>query len=116
MASMDEIGQEKQWISERLAQLDAERTRLCDQLNELEISERVLTRFGERADTTEGRRSGRPAKTAPVAGGERRARGVQKAPRLCQVYVLDTRMDCIPGRDSRGMQPSVPARFRATVV
>src|SRR5216683_5027424 len=37
MASMDEIGQEKQRISERLARLDAERIKLGDQLNELEI-------------------------------------------------------------------------------
>jgi hypothetical protein len=81
MASMGEIGQEKQRISERLARLDAERTRLGDQLNELEIAERVLTRFGGKADTTGGRRRGRPARTAP-AGGERRARGVQKAPSL----------------------------------
>ncbi len=50
MALMDEIGQEKQRISERLARLDAERTRLGDQLNELEIAERVLTRFGGKAD------------------------------------------------------------------
>src|SRR5438128_2092292 len=79
---MDEIGQEKQRISERLARLDAERTRLGDQLNELQIAERVLTRFGGKADTTGGRRRGRPAETAPAAGGERRARGVQKAPSL----------------------------------
>ena len=81
MASMDEIGQEKQRISERLARLDAERIRLGDQLNELEIAERVLTRFSRKADTTGGRRRGRPARTAP-AGGERRAGGVQKAPSL----------------------------------
>ena len=81
MASIDEIGQEKQRISDRLARLDAERTRLGDQLNELEIAERVLIRFGGKADTTGGRRRGRPARTAP-AGGERRARGVQKAPSL----------------------------------
>ena len=36
MASMDEIGQEKQRISERLTRLDAERTRLGDQLNDRE--------------------------------------------------------------------------------
>jgi len=36
----DEIGQEQQRISERLARLDAERTRLSDRLNELEIAER----------------------------------------------------------------------------
>ena len=82
MASMDEIGQEKQRISERLARLDAERARLGVQLNELEIAERVLTRFGGKADTTGGRRRGRPARTAPAAGGERRARGVQKAPNV----------------------------------
>ena len=82
MASIDEIGQEKQRISERLARLDAERTRLGDQLNELEIAERVLIRFGGKADTTGDRRRGRPARTAPAAGGERRARGVQKAPSL----------------------------------
>jgi len=54
MASIEEIGQEKQRISERLARLDAERTRLADQLNELEIAERVLTRFGAKAGTTGG--------------------------------------------------------------
>ena len=66
MASMDEIGQEKRRISERLARLDAERARLGDQLKELEIAERVLTRFGGKADTKGGRRSGRPARTAPA--------------------------------------------------
>jgi hypothetical protein len=40
--------QEKQRISERLARLDAEREKLSGQLDELEIAERVLARFGER--------------------------------------------------------------------
>ena len=35
MATLEEIGQEKQRISERLSRLDAERTKLADQLNEL---------------------------------------------------------------------------------
>jgi transposase len=78
MATLDEIGQQKQRISERLARLDAERTKLGDQLNELEIAERVLTRFGGKADTTEGRRRGRP--TAPAADKRRSARGRQQAP------------------------------------
>ena len=82
MALMDEIGQEKQRISERLGRLDAERTRLGDQLNELEIAERVLTRFGGKADAIGERRRGRPAASAPAAGGKRRARDVQKAPSL----------------------------------
>src|SRR6266702_4269252 len=62
------------------SRLDADRTRLGDQLNELEIAERVLTRLGGKADTTGGRRRGRPARTAPAAAGGRGARGVQKAP------------------------------------
>jgi len=84
MATLDEIGQEKQRISERLARIEAERTKLADQLNELEITERVLTRFGGSADTAERRRRGRPtrtapARTAPAAGPQRRARGGQQA-------------------------------------
>jgi len=84
MATLDEIGQEKQRVSERLARIEAERTKLADQLNELEITERVLTRFGGSADTAERRRRGRPtrtapARTAPAAGPQRRARGGQQA-------------------------------------
>ena len=67
MATSDEIGQEKQRISERLARLDAERTKLGDQLEELEITERVLARFGGRAVTTEKRMGSRPARIAPAA-------------------------------------------------
>jgi hypothetical protein len=80
MATLDEIGQEKQRISERLARLDGERTKLGDQLNELEIAERILARFGGKAEATERRRRGRPARTAPAAGGERSARRRQQAP------------------------------------
>jgi hypothetical protein len=80
MATVDEIGQEKQRISERLARLDAERTKLADQLNELEIAERVLTRFGGKAPPAERRRRGRPAAAPPAASGQRRARGGQPAP------------------------------------
>ena len=84
MATLDEIGQEKQRVSERLARIEAERTKLADQLDELEITERVLTRFGGSADTAERRRRGRPtrtapARTAPAAGPQRRARGGQQA-------------------------------------
>jgi len=80
MATVDEIGQEKQRISERLARLDAERTKLADQLNELEIAERVLTRFGGKVQPAERRRRGRPAGTAPAAARPRRGRGAQQAP------------------------------------
>jgi hypothetical protein len=76
---LDKIGQEKQRISERLVRVDAERAKLSDQLNELEITERALRRFGGKAVATEKRRRGRPARTAPTAGENRRARGGQDA-------------------------------------
>jgi len=43
------------------------RTKLGDQLEELEITERVLARFGGRAVTTEKRMGSRPARIAPAA-------------------------------------------------
>ena len=73
MATLDEIGQERQRVSERIARLDTERTRLAGQLSELEIAERVLTEFGRRGLRTR-RRRGSLAATAP-AGGEPSARG-----------------------------------------
>jgi hypothetical protein len=80
MATLDEIGQEKQKLSERLARVEAERARLADQLNELEVAERVLTRFGGKTVTTEKRRRGRPARTATAPAAERgRSRSAQPA-------------------------------------
>jgi hypothetical protein len=72
--------QEKERVLERLARLNAERVKLSDQLNELAIAERVLTRFGGRRDTAGRERRRRPARTAPAAGGQRRARGGPQAP------------------------------------
>jgi hypothetical protein len=74
MATLDEIGQEKQKLSDRLARLDAERTKVADQLNELEVAERVLARFGGKAVATERRRRGRPARTAAPAPAAQRSR------------------------------------------
>jgi len=74
------MGQEKQRISERLARLDAEREKLSGQINELEITERVLARFGGKAVTTGRPRRARPATTALEAGAKRRARGSQHVP------------------------------------
>jgi len=82
MATLDDIGQEKQRISERLARLDGERIKLADRLNELETAERVLTRFGVKGATTERRRRGRPASAAPGPEGKGRARGGQQAPTM----------------------------------
>ena len=80
MATLDEIGQERQRISERLAQLDAERAKLSEQLNDLVTAERVLTRFGGKADSTKGRKTGHAAGTTPATLGDHRAQGGQQAP------------------------------------
>jgi hypothetical protein len=72
MATLDEIGQDKQRVSERLARLDTERARLADQLSELEIAERVLTEFGRKGLRARDR-TGSLAGTAPA--GEPSARG-----------------------------------------
>jgi len=68
------MGQEKQRISERIERLDAEREKLSAQLNELEITERVLKRFGGKAGPIGKRGTTRPAaKIArpPVRSAER---------------------------------------------
>jgi hypothetical protein len=88
MATLDKIGQEKQRVSERLARLDTERAQLADQLGELEIAERVLTRFG-RAERTKRRQRAGLATTAPAAGGERSARDtprLRKEPTLRRAH------------------------------
>jgi hypothetical protein len=80
MATRSEIEQEKRRISERLARVDAEQTRLADQLNELEVAERVLSRFGGATSPAERRRRGRSARTAAAVGGQRRARVSRRVP------------------------------------
>jgi hypothetical protein len=81
MPALDEIGKEKQRIADRLARVEAERAKLAEQLNELEIAERVLGRFGK-AEPGARRRRGRPAKAAPTgAGAAPRARRAAPRPR-----------------------------------
>jgi hypothetical protein len=71
MATMDEIGQEKQKVMERLARLDTDREKLTAQLSELEIAERVLTRFGK-VEPAQRRGRGRPAaRPAPAPAPQR---------------------------------------------
>ncbi|MGH7031800.1 MAG: hypothetical protein ACREE9_09985 [Stellaceae bacterium] len=79
MAPLEEITQEKQRISERLARLETERAKLMDQLNELEIAERVLSRFGKSGASFERRGRGRPARAPAASVGERRARAAPPA-------------------------------------
>jgi len=59
MPIMAEVTQEKQRVSDQLAKIDAERSNLQERLNELEIAERVLSRFGKQKGETQ--RRGRPA-------------------------------------------------------
>jgi hypothetical protein len=74
MATMEEIGQEKQKVMERLARLDSDREKLAAQLNELEIAERVLTRFGK-VEPAQRRGRGRPAARPAPAPAPQRSRG-----------------------------------------
>ena len=71
MATLDEIGQEKQRLAERLARLDADRAKLAQQLEELEIAERVLSRFGAPQSAARRRRGRMAAAPAAAAGGRR---------------------------------------------
>jgi hypothetical protein len=79
MANMDGIAQERKKLADRLARLDAEREKLAEQLNELEVAERVLSRFGRPAGLR--RRRGRPAAAAaaPAAAERMPAAAERKA-------------------------------------
>lgn len=66
MSTLDDIGRERQRLSERLEKIDSERTRVVEQLAELEAAERVLSRLTQGRPAT-GRR-GRPPSTAAANG------------------------------------------------
>jgi hypothetical protein len=116
MATLDEIGQERQRISERLAQLDTERTKLSDQLNDLETAARVLKRFGGKADTTKGRRREHPAGTALATPGKHQVRGAQQAP---TVLLSDASLKAVQahrkGATSNDVLSYLSRRFGMTV-
>jgi hypothetical protein len=54
MSTLDDITKEKQWVSEALARVDAQREKLAGELAELEAAERVLARYskGQKAEKT----------------------------------------------------------------
>jgi hypothetical protein len=79
MTVLDQIGQDKQRISERLARLDAERAKLSNQFAEFEVAERALGRFGGRKVAAEKPKKG-SAKTATAAVRKPNARTRQPAP------------------------------------
>ena len=74
----DQIGQEKRRISEQITRLDAQHAKLSDRLNELEIAQCAVSRFGGKAVATEKRKKARATITTPVVGAEPRARGGQQ--------------------------------------
>jgi hypothetical protein len=75
MPIIAEVTQEKQRISDQLAKIDAERSKLQDRLSELEIAERVLSRFGKQRGETP--RRGRPARSqSKQASGNGESPGV----------------------------------------
>jgi hypothetical protein len=73
MAILDQIAQERQRISERLTRVDAERTKLSGQLDELEVTERALKRFGGNGVAAEKPRKRAVAKAATAAVATPRA-------------------------------------------
>jgi hypothetical protein len=79
MSMLDQIGKEKRRITEQLTRLDAERAKLSDQLNDLEIAQRAVRRFGDKAVATKERKRAPAPKTAPMVGAERSAQGGQQA-------------------------------------
>jgi len=70
MPIIADVTQEKQRISDQLAKIDAERSKLQHRLNELEIAERVLSRFGKQRGETQrrGRTAGSQSKQASGNG------------------------------------------------
>ena len=85
MATLDEIGKEKQRVSEALARVDAQRDKLAGQLSELEATERVLARYnkGTPAKRTVSRKASTTAikAAAPAKLGRGRRTTVAKSAR-----------------------------------
>ncbi|MGC2200419.1 MAG: hypothetical protein WA633_09785 [Stellaceae bacterium] len=82
MPTMTDFTEEKQRLSDQLAKVDAERSKLQDRLNELEVTERVLSRFGKSKGDNSTR--GRAAKAQPgraEVNGPRPSGKSRKAPR-----------------------------------
>jgi hypothetical protein len=79
MAILDQIAQQRQRISERLTRVDAERTKLNGQLDELEVTERALKRFGGNGVAAVKPKKVRVAKAAKAASTKAKADNTQQA-------------------------------------
>jgi hypothetical protein len=79
MAILDQIAQQRQRISERLTRVDVERTKLNGQLDELEVTERALKRFGGNGVAAVKPKKARVAKAAKAASTKAKADNTQQA-------------------------------------
>src|SRR5262249_51774545 len=79
MTIFDQIAQQRQRIAGRLTRVDAERTKLSGQLDELEVTERALKRFGGNGAAVVKPRKARLLKAAKSAGAKPKADNVQQA-------------------------------------
>jgi transposase len=75
MSTLDDIGQERQRLSERLAKIDSERARVAEELAELEAAERVLARLTKERPPTPRRGRPRAVATAPEPAAAAKPRG-----------------------------------------
>jgi hypothetical protein len=74
MPIMVDVAQAKQGISDQLAKLDAERSKLQERLNELEVAERVLSRFGKPLGRTQRRGRSAGSRLKQISGDGASAR------------------------------------------
>jgi hypothetical protein len=78
MSTLDEITKEKQRLGEALARVDAQREKLTSELNELEATERVLTRYTKSRPRRRTSSAKMPSTEGQAAAPARR-RGRQRA-------------------------------------
>src|SRR5262249_22806705 len=79
MTILDQIAQQRQRISERLTRVDAERTKLSSQLDELKVTERALKRFGGNGVAAVEPKKARVAKVVKAASTKAKGENTQQA-------------------------------------
>jgi len=79
MTIFEQIAQQRQSISDRLTRVDAERTKLSLQLDELEVTERALKRVGGNGTALVKPKKARIAKAAKAAGTKAKTDSTQQA-------------------------------------
>ena len=79
MTIFEQIAQQRQSISDRLTRVDAERTKLSLQLDELEVTERALKRVGGNGAAAVKPKKARVAKAAKAAATKAKTDSFQQA-------------------------------------